>query len=157
MPVSIYMHEQFIQANHRGCCRTVNWRTFSATYVRKRKMQGKKQYLDQEVTRCRHSERVPPHNPSQRLAKLVNWLFLSGKTRALYRHPGQPLLDPVVFCKLVLVGRLANLVSNRRLVEHCARRLDSCFFWATQWTRTCPGTRLAAAPVSSSRPPCASA
>jgi hypothetical protein len=34
----------------------------------------------------------------------------------------------VVFFKLVLVGRLENLVSDRRLVEHCALRLDILFF-----------------------------
>ena len=34
----------------------------------------------------------------------------------------------MVFFKLVFVGRLENLVSNRCLVEHCALRLDSLLF-----------------------------
>ena len=34
----------------------------------------------------------------------------------------------MVFFKLVLVGRLENLVSDRRLVEHCALRLDVLWF-----------------------------
>jgi hypothetical protein len=34
----------------------------------------------------------------------------------------------VVFFNLVLVGRLENLISDRRLVEHCALRLDILFF-----------------------------
>ncbi|WP_426061203.1 IS1182 family transposase [Hymenobacter sp. B1770] len=91
-------------------------------------MQGKKQYLDKEVTRFRLSERVPPHNLYRRLAELVDWSFLYEETRALYSHTGQPSLDPVVFFKLVLVGRLENLVSDRRLVAHCALRLDILFF-----------------------------
>ncbi|WP_426059396.1 transposase [Hymenobacter sp. B1770] len=91
-------------------------------------MQGKKQYLDKEVVRFRLSERVPPHNLYRRLAELVDWTFLYDETRALYSHTGQPSLDPVVFFKLVLVGRLENLVSDRRLVEHCALRLDILFF-----------------------------
>jgi len=91
-------------------------------------MQGKKQYLDKEVTRFRLSERVPPHNLYRRLAELVDWSFLYDETRALYSHTGQPSLDPVVFFKLVLVGRLENLVSDRRLVEHCALRLDILLF-----------------------------
>ncbi|MGI4824418.1 MAG: transposase [Janthinobacterium lividum] len=37
-------------------------------------------------------------------------------------------MDPVVFFKLMLVGRLENLVSDRRLVEHCALRLDILYF-----------------------------
>ncbi|MDB5235486.1 MAG: hypothetical protein JWR44_2479, partial [Hymenobacter sp.] len=80
-------------------------------------MQGKKQYLDKEVTRFRLSERVPRHNLYRRLAELVDWSLLYDETRALYSRTGQPSLDPVVFFKLVLVGRLENLVSDRRLVE----------------------------------------
>ena len=91
-------------------------------------MQGKKLFLDKEVVRFRLSERVRPHNLYRRLAELVDWSFLYDETRALYSHTGQPSLDPVVFFKLVLVGRLENLVSDRRLVEHCALRLDILWF-----------------------------
>ncbi|MBF9239808.1 transposase [Hymenobacter sp. BT683] len=91
-------------------------------------MQGKKPFLDKEVVRFRLSERVPPHNLYRRLAELVNWDFLYAETQALYSRTGQPSLDPVVFFKLVLVGRLENLVSDRRLVAHCALRLDILWF-----------------------------
>jgi len=91
-------------------------------------MQGQKQFTDKEVTRFRLSERVPPHNFYRRLAELVDWRFLYEETKGLYSHTGQPSLDPVVFFKLVLVGRLENLVSDRRLVEHCALRLDILYF-----------------------------
>jgi transposase len=91
-------------------------------------MQGKKLFLDKEATRFRLSERVPRHNLYRRLAELVDWKFLYDETRALYSHTGQPSLDPVVFFKLVLGGRLENLVSDRRLVEHCAMRLDMVYF-----------------------------
>ena len=91
-------------------------------------MQGKKPFLDKEVVRFRLSERVPRHNCYRRLAELVDWSFLYEETRSLYSHTGQPSLDPVVFFKLVLVGRLENLVSDRRLVEHCALRLDILLF-----------------------------
>ena len=92
-------------------------------------MQGKKLFLDKELTRFRLSERVPRHNLYRRLAELlVDWTFLYEETRALYSHTGQPSLDPVVFFKLVLVGRLENLVSDRRLIEHCALRLDILLF-----------------------------
>jgi len=91
-------------------------------------MQGKKLFLDKEVVRFRLSERVRPHNLYRRLAEWVDWTFLYEETQALYSHTGQPSLDPVVFFKLVLVGRLENLVSDRRLVEHCALRLDILWF-----------------------------
>ena len=91
-------------------------------------MQGKKLFLDKEATHFRLSERVPTSNLYRRLVELVDWSFLYEETRALYSLTGQPSLDPVVFFKLVLVGRLENLVSDRRLVEHCALRLDILFF-----------------------------
>ena len=91
-------------------------------------MQGHKQFPDRVVLRFRLSERVPKQNLYRRLAELLDWSFLYEETRALYSHTGQPSLDPVVFFKLVLVGRLENLVSDRRLVEHCALRLDILYF-----------------------------
>ena len=110
-------------------------------------MQGKKAFLDKEVTRFRLSERVPPHNLYRRLAELVDWTFLYAETQALCSHTGQPSLDPVVFFKRVLVGRLENLVSDRRLVEHCALRLDILLFLgyevdeALPWHSTVSRTR----------------
>jgi transposase len=90
--------------------------------------QGHKRFLDKVVLRFRLSERVPRHNLYRRLGELLDWDFLYAQTQALYSHTGQPSLDPVVFFKLVLVGRLENIVSDRRLVEHCALRLDILYF-----------------------------
>jgi transposase len=91
-------------------------------------MQGHKQFPDRVVLRFRLSERVPRHNLYRRLAELLDWSFLYEQTRDLYSRTGQPSLDPAFFFKLVLVGRLENIVSDRRLVEHCALRLDIFYF-----------------------------
>ena len=91
-------------------------------------MQGKKQYLEQPITSFRLSERVPKHNLYRRLDELLDLRFLYDATQGLYSHTGQPSLDPVVFCKLLLIGRLENIVSDRRLVEHCALQLDILYF-----------------------------
>ena len=91
-------------------------------------MQGHKQFVDKVVLRFQLSERVPKRNLYRRLAELLDWDFLYEQTRALYSHTGQPSLDPVVFFKLVLVGRLENIASDRRLVEHCSLRLDILYF-----------------------------
>lgn len=91
-------------------------------------MQGHKQFPDRVVLRFRLSERVPKQNLYRRLAELLDWSFLYEQTQALYSHTGQPSLDPVVFFKLMLVSRLENLVSDRRLVEHCSLRLDILYF-----------------------------
>ena len=91
-------------------------------------MQGKKQFTDQVVTHFRLSERVPPHNLYRRLDELLDLDFLYEATQDLYSHTGQPSLDPVVFFKLVLVGYLENITSDRRLLEHCALRLDLLYY-----------------------------
>jgi transposase len=101
--------------------------------VRSGKMQGKKEFLDQEMTRFRLSERVPRHNLYRRLAQVVDWSFRYRETQSLYSHTGKPSLDPVVFFKLVLVGRLENLVSDRRLMEQCASTFSTS--WATRSIR----------------------
>jgi transposase len=91
-------------------------------------MPGQKQFTDKEVTRFRLSERVPLHNLYRQLSELVDWSFLYEEKKSFYSHTGQPSLDPVVFFKLGLVGRLENLISDRRLVEHCALRPDILYF-----------------------------
>ncbi|WP_400194290.1 transposase [Hymenobacter sp. B81] len=91
-------------------------------------IQGKKQYLEQPITSFRLSERVPKHNLYRRLDELLDLRFLCNATAALYHHTGQPSLDPVVFFQLLLAGRPENIVSDRRLVEPCALRLDIRYF-----------------------------
>lgn len=91
-------------------------------------MQGQKQFTDKVVVRFRLSERVPRHNLYRRLDEVLDLRFLYEETQALYSHKGQPSLDPVVFFKLLLVGRLENISSDRSLVEHCAMRLDILLF-----------------------------
>ena len=49
-------------------------------------MQGKKPFLNKEVTCFWPFERVPRHNPDRRLAELVDWSFLYEKIRVLYSH-----------------------------------------------------------------------
>jgi transposase len=91
-------------------------------------MQGQKDFHDKLSLCFRLSERVPKHNFYRRLRDLLDWEFLRAQTRSVYSHTGQPSLDPVVFFKLVLVGRLENIISDRRLIEQCALRLDILYF-----------------------------
>lgn len=110
-------------------------------------MQGKKQCIDRVITQFRLCERVPAHNLYRRLDGLLDLHFLYEATQDLYSHTGHPSLDPVVFFKLVLVGRLENLVSDRRLLAHCALRLDILLFLgygldeALPWHSTVSRTR----------------
>jgi transposase len=53
----------------------------------------------------------------------LGWFSTNGQFRHLF-----PSLDPVVFFKLVLMGRLENIVSDRRIIEQSALRLDVFYF-----------------------------
>ena len=71
---------------------------------------------------------MPRYNLYHRLRELLDWDFLYHETQPLYASTGRPSLDPVVFFKLLLVGRLENIMSDRRLVGQCALRLDILYF-----------------------------
>ena len=71
---------------------------------------------------------MPRHNLYRRLDQVLDLRFLYEETQALSSHTGQPSLQPIVSFKLLLVGRLENSSSDRRLVEHCAMRLAILLF-----------------------------
>jgi len=58
----------------------------------------------------------------------LNLDFLYELTRGFYGSSGQKSIDPVVFFKLCLVGYLENIISDRKLIEHCSMRLDILYF-----------------------------
>lgn len=91
-------------------------------------MQGHKCFTDKVSPQFRLSERVPRYNLYYQLREMLDWDFLYQETQPLYGPTGRPSLDPVVFFKLLLVGRLENIISDRRLIGQCALRLDILYF-----------------------------
>lgn len=49
-------------------------------------------------------------------------------TKRYYGDCGQKSINPIVFYKLCLIGYLENLISHRKLIEHCSMRLDILYF-----------------------------
>ena len=78
-------------------------------------MQGQKPFHDKVSRLFRLSERVLKHTFYRRLRDVLDGAFLRAQTRPVYNHTGQPSPDPIMFFKRVLVGRLENRVSDRRL------------------------------------------
>ncbi|MCL6221013.1 transposase, partial [Zunongwangia pacifica] len=91
-------------------------------------MQGKKVYQEQLFNSFRLSDRVPQHNFYRRLKEALNLDFLYELTRVFYGSSGQKSIDPIVFFKFCLVGYLENIISDRKLIEHCSMRLDILYF-----------------------------
>jgi transposase len=85
-------------------------------------MQGRKIFEDEKVLlfSLSLSAHVPEHNIYRQFKQGLNLNFLYALTREYYGQCGQQSIDPVVFFKLCLVGYLENIVSDRRLIEHCS-------------------------------------
>jgi transposase len=91
-------------------------------------MQGKKTYQEKLFTQFLLSERVPQHNFYRQPKSVLDLDYLYKLTEPFYGASGQKSIDPIVFFKLCLVGYLENIISDRKLIQHCSMRLDILFF-----------------------------
>ena len=91
-------------------------------------MQGKKNYQEKLFHNFQLSDRIPETNFYSRLKDVLHLDFLYQETASYYGSTGQQSIDPVVFFKLCLVGYLENIISDRKLIEHCSLRLDILYF-----------------------------
>lgn len=91
-------------------------------------MQGKKEYSEKLFLSFQLSQRVPLNNFYRRLKGTLDLSFLEQKTRRYYGSEGQQSIDPIVFFKLMLVGYLENLSSDRQIIDHASMRLDILYF-----------------------------
>ena len=91
-------------------------------------MQGKKDYTEKLFLHFQLSDKVPEDNFYRQLKSLLdlNWLYKA--TSNYYGTEGQERIDPVVFFKLILIGYLENLGSDRRIINTATMRLDMLFF-----------------------------
>jgi len=91
-------------------------------------MQGKKQYQEKLFLSFQLSDHVPEDNFYRRLKQQIDFNFLYARTAAYYGTEGQKSVDPVVFMKLMLVGYLENINSDRRIISIAKMRLDILYF-----------------------------
>ncbi len=91
-------------------------------------MQGKKQSSEKLFTHFQLSDRVPAENFYRRLKEVLHLQWLYKATRKYYGSEGQQSIDPVVFFKLLLIGYLENLASDRRIINTVSMRLDMLYF-----------------------------
>lgn len=91
-------------------------------------MQGKKDYQEKLFAHFQLSDRIPETNFYRRLKEVLDLDFLYPLTKGHYGESGQKSIDPVVFFKLCLTGYLENIISDRKLIDHCSLRLDILYF-----------------------------
>ncbi len=72
--------------------------------------------------------RIPEGNFYRRLKSTLDLSFLKKKAASLYGSCGQQSIDTAVFFKMVLVGYLENIATDRGLVDFCSMRMDILYF-----------------------------
>jgi transposase len=91
-------------------------------------MQGKKQYQEKLFVSFQLSNHVPQDNFYRMLKDVLPLQWIYKETKKYYGAEGQQSIDPVVFFKLMLIGYLENLCSDRRIVSTVQLRLDMLYF-----------------------------
>lgn len=91
-------------------------------------MQGKKQYQEKLFVNFQLSNHVPQDNFYRRLKDVLPLQWIYKETKKYYGAEGQQSIDPIVFFKLMLIGYLENLCSDRRIVSTVQLRLDMLYF-----------------------------
>lgn len=91
-------------------------------------MMGKKVRTGKLFYQFNLEERVPDDHLLQRMAEAVVFGFVVRLTARFYSHTGQPSVDPVVLFKMVLLGYLYGITSERRLVQEIALNLAYRWF-----------------------------
>jgi transposase len=91
-------------------------------------MQGRKAFEEKLFTHFQLSDRVPADNFYRKLKETLDLRFLYKTTAPYYGTEGQESIDPVVFFKLILIGYLENLASDRRIINTISMRLDMLYF-----------------------------
>lgn len=91
-------------------------------------MQGRKHLTPQLFYNTSLEQLVPPDNFYRLIDKELDLQFLYKATKDYYGSEGQQSIDPVVFFKILLVGYLNNINSDRPLIRYCADSLSIRLF-----------------------------
>lgn len=91
-------------------------------------MLGKKDYQEKLFLSFSLSQRIPENNFYRQLKKVLDLQFVRDMSRPYYGSEGQKSIDPTVFFRLMLIGYLENIISDRKLIEHVGMRMDLLYF-----------------------------
>lgn len=80
-------------------------------------MQGSKHFEARLFYNVSLDKLVPQEHLVRQLAKVLDFGWVRAETAEMYSHTGRPSIDPVVICKLLLLGYLYNIRSERQLMR----------------------------------------
>ena len=91
-------------------------------------MQGKKNFTPQLFVSVNLLDLVPADNFYRRLSLELELQFIYQSTKKYYGKEGHGSIDPVVFFKILLIGYLNNIPSDRHLIAYCSDSLSIRLF-----------------------------
>lgn len=91
-------------------------------------MQGKKNFTPQLFYELSLEGLVPEDNFYRKVNQNLNLHFLYKATEKYYGTEGSESIDPIVFFKILMVGYLNNINSDRALIRYCSNCLDVRLF-----------------------------
>jgi transposase len=80
-------------------------------------MQGLKQFQPRLFYQVCLEDFVPQEHLVRRLAGILDFSWVRSQTETLYSHTGRPSIDPEVVAKMLLLGYLYNIGSERQLMR----------------------------------------
>lgn len=90
-------------------------------------MQGKKGFEPKLFYNISLAKFIGEDHFLMKLDEILSLEWIRQRTRSYYSHTGKPSIDPVVLIKMLLVGYLYDIRSERRLVEEV--RLNLAYRW----------------------------
>ena len=81
---------------------------------------------------------MPEDHILRKILKAVDFSFIRQLTREHYSHTGQPSIDPVVLFKMMLIGYLFNVASERKLAKEIQVNLAYRFFLGYDFDEATP-------------------
>lgn len=86
-------------------------------------MQGRKEFNQRIYYNINLDSLVPEDHFLKRLESLISFDFVRDITKDYYSHTGKPSIDPVVLVKMLLVGYIFDIRSERKLIEEITLNL----------------------------------
>ena len=74
------------------------------------------------------SSRIPKDHFLRKLDEAVDFSIVRQLARPYYSHTGQPSIDPVVLLKMMLIGYLYNITSERKLAQELRVNMAFMYF-----------------------------
>jgi transposase len=89
-------------------------------------MMGQQPRMEPMFYYFRLEDQIPEHHLLRRIDRYVDFRFVRERLRDAYSSMGRPSIDPEILLRILLVGYLYGITSERRLMEEVRMHLVYC-------------------------------